>query len=1086
MNNSADSNSLKAIVRYASDMASLPNEQAKVQRFAMLVAELFPASKVTMSIPAGAEKIVRLDVGRRRIDTYHGNAVIEFEKNLASTLKTAEAQLREQVAGLWNGGESPERPLVAIASDGLNWRTYRPRPTESPKKSYQADDVQLDAFQAFTVSKDNAHSFWLWLTGLLFRDQSILPDSQRLCHDFGSLSFAYLEGMRALKSTWENLREVGEAQVAFETWRRYLNITYGQLADTGATTPSDDTVSLYLKHSYLSVLARFLVWASLSQGTAPRGFDRAVKSCLDGSFFQDRNLGNLVESDFFHWVSLPEAVAPLATVWERILQIILTYDWRYLREDVFKSLYQELVDPKDRHDLGEYYTPEWLCTRIVDEMLPDEGFCSVLDPTCGSGSFLRAAIAHLLAANPAKPSSELLESVLENVVGIDIHPLAVTIARATYVLALREHIAAAKRPIQIPVYLADSLFLPREVRHMWNGPGGEFELQYGLNPIKKFALPSTILDEPGYFDAVIRVGHRIAVEHAKTPDESAKSLANALKREVPGLARWDKFDAIVEEAWHYAQGMAELINARKNSIWAFIMINAFRPALLRERFDVILGNPPWLSYRYISDPDYQDEVKKRAVHEYRIAPKSQKLFTQMELATVFLAHALKTFGKPKNSDIGQQAARLAFVMPRSVLSADQHDSFRLHNHDAPVLITRYWDLFDVRPLFNVPSCVVFAEKSDKGRLRFPRPDYSFPSVEWTGRLPERDVDWPVAQERLKFEEKPAYVVRLGSRSAYSTEKGAPPSTTKRPEVSHYQSKFHQGATIVPRNFYFVKVNWKKHEFDPAATYSVETDPDQAKTAKKPYNEIILSGQVEGRFLFKTAIAKHVLPFLVLDPADIVLPVEIVDDKPVLRTARQLKDEGYRYIGDWMSRVESEWSRHRGPKLSKTSCYDWLNYSNKLSKQPMKQRYLVLYNAAGTNISAAVFDRNSQNLPFFVEHKLYYFATPKLREADYLAAILNASSIDEIIKPFQSVGLQGERDIEKKVLELPIPKFELSNPLHAQIEGLGCSARIQIQRWLKDKNNKLPTSLARQRALVRSLLKDTLDQIDELVVKLLKA
>ena len=73
--------------------------------------------------------------------------------------------------------------------------------------------------------------------------------------------------------------------------------------------------------------------------------------------------------------------------------------------------------------------------------------------------------------------------------------------------------------------------------------------------------------------------------------------------------------------------------------------------MLKEQFDFIIGNPPWLSYRFISDPDYQDEIKRRALDKYRIAPKSQKLFTQMELATVFLAHSMATFAK-KEAHLG--------------------------------------------------------------------------------------------------------------------------------------------------------------------------------------------------------------------------------------------------------------------------------------------------------------------------------------------------------------------------------------------------------------------------------------------------
>jgi hypothetical protein len=51
-----------------------------------------------------------------------------------------------------------------------------------------------------------------------------------------------------------------------------------------------------------------------------------------------------------------------------------------VREDVLKGVYQQLIDPKDRHDLGEYYTPDWLCERIVQELLPKAGYKKVSRP----------------------------------------------------------------------------------------------------------------------------------------------------------------------------------------------------------------------------------------------------------------------------------------------------------------------------------------------------------------------------------------------------------------------------------------------------------------------------------------------------------------------------------------------------------------------------------------------------------------------------------------------------------------------------------------------------------------------------------
>src|SRR3989442_9539337 len=89
---------------YLTDVRTLPNEAAKTHRFSALVAELFPGSSATSHLAAGIEKVVRIDTqaGRKRgrIDSYYGNAVIEFENSLRATGTEAERQLREYVAGV--------------------------------------------------------------------------------------------------------------------------------------------------------------------------------------------------------------------------------------------------------------------------------------------------------------------------------------------------------------------------------------------------------------------------------------------------------------------------------------------------------------------------------------------------------------------------------------------------------------------------------------------------------------------------------------------------------------------------------------------------------------------------------------------------------------------------------------------------------------------------------------------------------------------------------------------------------------------------------------------------------------------------
>jgi len=62
-------------------------------------------------------------------------------------------------------------------------------------------------------------------------------------------------------------------------------------------------------------------------------------------------------------------------------------------KDLFKRLYQNLVPKRVRHDLGEYFTPDWLAELVLKEVGYDGNLeRRVLDTACGSGTFLVLAI----------------------------------------------------------------------------------------------------------------------------------------------------------------------------------------------------------------------------------------------------------------------------------------------------------------------------------------------------------------------------------------------------------------------------------------------------------------------------------------------------------------------------------------------------------------------------------------------------------------------------------------------------------------------------------------------------------------------
>jgi hypothetical protein len=111
-------------------------------------------------------------------------------------------------------------------------------------------------------------------------------------------------------------------------------------------------------------------------------------------------------------------------------------------------------------------------------------------------------------------------------------------------------------------------------------------------------------------------------------------------------------------------------------------------------------------------------------------------------------------------------------------------------------------------------------------------------------------------------------------------------------------------------------------------------------------------------------------------------------------------------------------------------------------------------------SADIEEQSVKVTGFLLDYKLFRFETDSEGEPFYLASLLNTSIIDKLIKPMSSRGLWGPRDICKKVLGLPIPRFNAENnvqphkPLVAEsvflqtpgthIEGI-LRARIQKQK-----------------------------------------
>src|SRR5207249_6557670 len=122
--------------------------------------------------------------------------------------------------------------------------------------------------------------------------------------------------------------------------------------------------ALFINHTYLTLISRIIVTLAL-KGNSPKKPE--LRGLIDGSFFaRQLNLRNLAEPDFFSWALETEAEDDFLRLVANLFQHFAVFDFSHLSEDVLKNLYQELVDPETRHDLGEYYTPDWLAELTLE------------------------------------------------------------------------------------------------------------------------------------------------------------------------------------------------------------------------------------------------------------------------------------------------------------------------------------------------------------------------------------------------------------------------------------------------------------------------------------------------------------------------------------------------------------------------------------------------------------------------------------------------------------------------------------------------------------------------------------------------
>jgi hypothetical protein len=944
-----------------------------------------------------------------RLDALIGRTVLEAKRNLTTEWGDVERRMPDYLAD--RERETGER-FVGIATDGLRWVVF------------ERQNSELQKIKETTLDPAKAEQFLAWLDGVIALKASLPPDPLTVRLELGKESVAYRRAHEKLSGIWLRIKDEPATALKRQLWQQLLSLVYGR---------SIEADTLWFQHTFLVIVAKAIALAVLGLRD-----DDPVR-LLSGAAFRDANIQGAVESDFFDW---PLADPEGHDLIRRIAAHVGRFRLREVESDVLKVLYESLIDPGERHDLGEYYTPDWLAAKVVKHSVKRPLEELVLDPACGSGSFLFHAVRlHLSEAEGSGMAlGDVAHEATQHVQGMDIHPVAAIIARVTYLLALAPALSNRGGSISIPVYLGDALQL--EVTQFFTGK----KLTVTVPPLPPDFGPATLefpevfCKEPPLFDKVI-----FAIDEASQQGLSRQQVEKTIHRITTQhyhRPTTDEENLGIEDLGKTYLVYDELRKIGRDSIWSYVARNLSRPLAFSARggrVNVLIGNPPWVALRHMSDP-LQTRFKELAkVEDVYVGG---RFATQNDLCALFAIRTAALYSRP--------AGRIAFVLPMAALTRGQFEKFRTGEFkNIKIAFDEAWTMDDsVFPLFPVPSCVVFAKKRGKAE--------PVPSTvrAYNGILPVRDAHEDVADSKLTV-----------------LEGGPAPSTAQFGAGSPYRKAFRQGATLVPRMLCLVeRKTMGKLGADPSMPMVQSRRSTQEKEPWKSLEAI--EHRVEAEFIRPVLLGESILPFRLFRPFEGVIPVN--GDGSVL-DAKKVADRGYRGIIGWMQAAEKRWNESAYSDL--TLVQRW-NYHNELGAQFPVAPFRVVYAASGT-LPAACVIRDSRAV---IEHKLYWARVEHEEEGHYLSAVLNSETVRKQIAGLQSRGQFGARDFDKVNFTLPIPRFDASEELHKRLSGLAAQAESAAAAVPFEEGVKFQ----RARKFVRDALAEAgiSQQIDEAVRELL--
>ncbi len=1026
-------------------------------------------------LPAASyEKSVRTATFQGRADAVHQALIIEYEKpgSMRRTPKVDEAvqQVCDYLTSL-RLGDHASADAVRLADAGPDSVTLTP---EDEEKLAGGVGVATDGNRFVFVQRragrwhredrrlddDTVEKLMIWLRATDRKDLS----PENLIADFGPQT----DTARTLVRRFALLVQSGEhpkAGVIFEEWRRIFGIVYGtEQLQRARRDPDTQTLAdayhlelgvefpvlLFAVHTYYAMLMKLLatelivsqggIAASFLSGLERRNLRAQLRELESGDILHRQNIRNAIEQDFFGWY--PEAwSSELGEELWAFVERLRTYDVGtfVLRpdraRDLLKDLYHGLIPESVRHALGEYYTPDWLAEHTLDIAGYDgDPTKSLLDPSCGSGTFLVFALQrvrrwladHSIEWTDARKKQEAVELIRRNIVGFDLNPLAVIASRTNYLFALGPllRFRAPGAEFEIPIFLTDSVLLPGRTEGQTN-LFGEDSVPFPM-AVGTFHLPAVIVNARRVPDLMNLLHESITEGHSRT---AFVSSVNGLLGLPPGGTQDPPLERLFDV-------MKELDKQGKDGVWAKLIRNRYASLLYHQYFDFVVGNPPHVNWEALTD-----EWRQAAEDEYR-------RYGLFSLSGLDSRHG---GGKKDIAALFTYAVADHFLKHGGVLTLIVHVSLfktsgagegyrRFQLGDGEHLgITEAHDFQSFQP-FQTHSDVHIKTRTLSFRaVKGTRTSYPVRYVVWKktsrGHIPG-GLTWREASVSLETEDQLATPLRGTSKEGWATPWLTVPGTQMARcrrviapigYVPHYRGRAGVNSGGL-NSAYFVDVL----EWNPNGTALIRNLHDSGKI-KVPS----VTATIESRLLHPVLRGRDVARWHHAYVHHILMMQDVKTQKG--------------YAEDWTQReCPLAWSYFKR--------FEKLLRARKAFQKffdPERDPFYSMYNVTAdtfvpfkvcwmdvsATMKATVLEAREGEALTIPEHKVMFIAVVSADEAHYLAAVLNSNIVASTISGYAVDNSISTHPIENIV----IPRFDGDNALHDRLSQLSRAAHDEVTK-----------------------------------------